>query len=294
MTTLRAVQTGGSRIIVVANEKGGSGKSTIAIHIAVALIKAGQTVTTIDLDFRQRSLTRYIENRREWAAHVGQDLGIPTHSCIGEHICIAEEAASPGVGEDVPGYDSLVEAIEEAAKTHGFIVIDTPGHQSPLTSLVHSMADILVTPLNDSFVDFDVLATVDPKTLELARASHYADIVENARHERSLLGQPPTEWIVLRNRLSMISSRNKRLMGERLQELSARLNFRCVDGLAERLIFREFYARGLTALDEVRETTLGTRPTMSHATARQEVQTLLDAMLLDLCTAEADGSRDAA
>ena len=294
MPTLRAVQTGGSRIIVVANEKGGSGKSTVAIHIAVALIKAGQTVSTIDLDFRQRSLTRYIENRREWATHVGQDLGIPTHSCIGEQICIAEETASPGVGQDVPGYDSLVEAIEEAAKTHSFIVIDTPGHQSPLTSLVHSMADVLVTPLNDSFVDFDVLGTVDPKTLELTGASHYADIVENARHERSLLGRPPTEWIVLRNRLSMISSRNKRLMGERLQELSQRLNFRCVDGFAERLIFREFYTRGLTALDEVRETTLGTRPTMSHATARQEVHTLLDAMLLDLCTARADGSRDAA
>lgn len=294
MSPLRAVQTGGSRIIVVANEKGGSGKSTVAIHIAVALIKAGQTVATIDLDFRQRSLTRYIENRREWAAHVGQDLGIPTHSCIGEQICIGEEAISPGVEENAPGYDSLVEAIEEATKTHNFIVIDTPGHQSPLTSLVHSTADILVTPLNDSFVDFDVLGTVDPKTLELTGASHYADIVENARHERSLLGQPPTEWIVLRNRLSMISSRNKRLMGERLQELAGRLNFRCVDGFAERLIFREFYTRGLTALDEVRETTLGTRPTMSHATARQEVQTLVDAMLLDLCTAGADGSRDAA
>jgi len=135
---------------------------------------------------------------------------------------------------------------------------------------------------------------VDPKTLQLTGPSHYAEIVLHAREERSLLDQAPTEWIVLRNRVSMISSRNKRLVGDKLQELSERLNFRCIEGIAERLIFREFYPRGLTAFDEVKETTLGTRPTMSHATARQEVQTLLDAMLPNQAAATADGSRDAA
>jgi chromosome partitioning protein len=288
MSSQRAVQTGGSRVIVVANEKGGSGKSTIAIHIAVALIKAGHKVATIDLDSRQRSLTRYIENRREWASHVGDDLGIPTHLCIGE-------PGIPGTAEEeAQVYDELIEAVEDAAKGHNFIVIDTPGHYTHLTSLVHSMADTLVTPLNDSFVDFDVLGTVDPKTLELTGVSHYAKLVENARRERSLLNQAPTEWIVLRNRLSMISSRNKRLVGERLQELSERLNFRCIDGIAERLIFREFYPRGLTAFDDVKESTLGTRPTMSHATARQEVQSLLDAMALNDRSAGLEGSRNAA
>ncbi|HET7680868.1 MAG TPA: division plane positioning ATPase MipZ [Xanthobacteraceae bacterium] len=288
MSSPRAVQTEGSRVIVVANEKGGSGKSTVAIHIAVALIKAGHTVATIDLDSRQRSLTRYIENRREWAAHVGQDLGIPTHVCIGE------QAIARSAEEEALAYDQLVTAVEDAAKSHNFIVIDTPGHQSHLTSLVHAMADTLITPLNDSFVDFDVLATVDPKTLELTGPSHYAETVLHARNERSLLDQAPTEWIVLRNRLSMISSRNKRLMGEKLQELSERLNFRCIDGIAERLIFREFYPRGLTAFDEVKETTLGTRPTLSHATARQEVQNLLDAMALSESAAGLDGSRHVA
>ena len=287
MSSPRAVQTEGSRVIVVANEKGGSGKSTIAIHIAVALLKAGNTVATIDLDSRQKSLTRYVENRREWAAHVGQDLEIPTHFCIGE------QTISQGLEEETPGYDALVETVESAAQTHNFIVIDTPGHQSQITALAHAMADILVTPLNDSFVDFDVLATVDPKTLELTGPSHYAETVLHARNERSLLNQTPTEWIVLRNRVSMISSRNKRLMGDKLQELSERLNFRCLGGIAERLIFREFYPRGLTAFDEVKETTLGTRPTMSHATARQEVQNLLQAMGLSE-SAAADGSRDAA
>lgn len=277
MSAQRAVQTGASRIIVVANEKGGSGKSTVAIHLAVALIKAGHSVATIDLDSRQKSLTRYIENRREWASHVGADLGIPTHRCV------------EGVLDE-----ELIDAVEDFAKSHDFIVVDTPGHQSHLTSVVHEMADILVTPLNDSFVDFDVLGTVDARTLELVGESHYARIVEEARRERSRRNQAPTEWIVLRNRLSMLASRNKQLLGERLQELSQRLNFRCVDGIAERLIFREFYPRGLTAFDEVKEKTLGTRPTMSHAIARQEVQSLLDAMALYDRGLGTEGSRNAA
>jgi chromosome partitioning protein len=288
MASQRAVQTGASRVIVVANEKGGSGKSTIAIHIAVALIKRGHKVATIDLDFRQRSLTRYVENRREWANHVGDDLGIPTH------ICIGEQTACLGAEGETLAYNALIEVIEDLAAGHSFIIIDTPGHQSHLTSLVHAMADTLVTPLNDSFVDFDVLATLDAKSLQLNGASHYAGIVENARRERSQLNQTPTEWIVLRNRLSMISSRNKRLVGERLQELAERLNFRCIDGIAERLIFREFYPRGLTAFDDVKETTLGTRPTMSHAIARQEVQSLLDAMALNGRSVSMEGNRDAA
>jgi chromosome partitioning protein len=128
--------------------------------------------------------------------------------------CLHRRAVCFSAKEEVLVYDQLVEAVEDAAKRHNFIVIDTPGHQSHITSLVHAMADTLVTPLNDSFVDFDVLAAVEPKTLELTGPSHYAEIVLHARNERSLLNQAPTDWIVLRNRLSMISSRNKRLMGE--------------------------------------------------------------------------------
>src|SRR5437764_6703656 len=71
-----------AHVIVLGNEKGGSGKSTTAMHIAVALLKAGQRVATIDLDSRQKSFTHYIENRRDWAARAGLKLALPTHFCI--------------------------------------------------------------------------------------------------------------------------------------------------------------------------------------------------------------------
>jgi chromosome partitioning protein len=160
------------------------------------------------------------------------------------------------------------------------------------------MADIVITPLNDSFVDLDVLGTVDPKTLAVIGTSHYSQVMQEARQQRQLRDDIGVDWIVLRNRLSMLGSRNTRLVGEGLQELSQRLNFRCVEGLAERVIFREFYPRGLTALDTLDEITLGTRPTASHVTARLEIENLIDALGLPSRAPasgdEAERNRDAA
>lgn len=274
MSFEKATRARSARVIVVGNEKGGSGKSTVAMHIAVALIKSGQRVATIDLDSRQGSFTHYIENRRAWAMHIARDLEIPNH------LCLDEKVNYPTAEDEAAGGKALTDAVDTLAHTYSFIVIDTPGHDSYLMRLAHSMADTLVTPLNDSFVDFDVLGTVNPETLGVTGTSHYSQMVEEARRQRQLLDHVTTDWIVLRNRLSMLGSRNKRLVGEALQELSQRLNFRCIEGLAERVIFREFYPRGLTAVDDLDEITLGTRPTMSHVTARLEMENLLSTMRL--------------
>ena len=270
MSIEKTIPSRSAHMIVVGNEKGGSGKSTIAMHIAVALIKSGQSVATIDLDSRQRSFTHYIENRHAWAEHVSRDLQIPNHLCLGEN----------DYPKDAAGCEAFADAIDALAQSHGFIVIDTPGHDSDLSRLAHSLADTLITPLNDSFVDFDVLGTVDPEIFALTGTSHYSQMVEEARRQRQLLDDVTQDWIVLRNRLSMLGSRNKRFVGEALHELSQRLNFRCIEGLGERVIFREFYPRGLTAVDDLDEITLGTRPTMSHVTARIEMETLISTMRL--------------
>jgi len=274
MPAEQATRARSARVIVVGNEKGGSGKSTVAMHIAIALIKAGQRVATIDLDTRQKSFTHYVENRCTWAKHVARDLGIP------DHFCLDEKVSYPTAEDEVSRCKTLTDMVDALAHTHGIIVIDTPGHDGYLMQLAHSMADTLITPLNDSFVDVDVLGTVDPETFDVTGTSHYSQMVEEARRQRYILDGVTPDWVVLRNRLSTLGSRNKRLVGEGLQELSQRLNFRCTEGLAERVIFREFYPRGLTAVDDLDELMLGARPTMSHVSARLEMQNLLSTVML--------------
>jgi chromosome partitioning protein len=259
-----------ARVIVVGNEKGGSGKSTVAMHISIALLKLGHRVATLDLDTRQKSFTSYVENRRAWISRVNHALQMPNHLTF-EHGSEADEAA---------GCTALADKIDALAETYDYVVIDTPGRDGSLARLAHSMADTLVTPLNDSFVDFDLLGTVDPETFAVSGINHYAQMVDDVRKQRRMIDGSSMDWIVLRNRLSMTSTRNKRLVGQALTQLSQMLDFRCVDGFAERMIFREFFPRGLTALDDLNEATLGTRPTMSHVTARHEVAALVNAMAL--------------
>jgi chromosome partitioning protein len=268
--------TASAHVIVLGNEKGGSGKSTSAMHIAVALMKAGQRVATIDLDSRQKSFTHYIENRRAWAKLAGLKLEIPTHYCIGRGAGIKLDE-----NEKVE-FAGFAEAVSTVEKSHDFVVVDTPGTDNYLMRLAHSMADTLLTPLNDSFLDFDVLGTVDPTSFAVTGESQYAQMVSEARRQRRVIDSVLPDWIVVRNRLSMLDSRNRRLVGEGLNELSLRLGFRFVDGFAERVIYREFFPRGLTALDSLDETTLGTRPNMSHVTAREEVMQLLASLKLPL------------
>jgi chromosome partitioning protein len=275
MTDEIAVRPRSAHVVVLGNEKGGSGKSTVAMHIAVALMKAGQKVATVDLDSRQKSFTHYVENRRAWAKRANLALEVPA-----KHYCIERVEGRLVADNEVSEFTAFAKAVEALEHSHDFVVIDTPGHDSYLMRLAHSMADTLITPLNDSFVDFDVLGTVDPQTFAVTGTSHFAEMVRDARRQRRLVDHATTDWIVVRNRLSMLGSRNKKLVGEGLQELALRLGFRCIDGFAERVIFREFYPRGLTALDDLDEATLGTRPSMSHVTARQEVENLLEALRL--------------
>jgi chromosome partitioning protein len=265
-----------AHVIVLGNEKGGSGKSTTCMHIVVALLKAGQRVATIDLDSRQKSLTHYVQNRRVWAGRAGLALEIPTHY----HVARAEGARVED--NEAAEFAVFAEAVTAAEHSHDFVVIDTPAIDSYLMRLAHSMADTLVTPINDSFVDFDVLGTVDPSTFAVTGESHYAEMVREARRQRRLVDGGLTDWIVVRNRFSVINSRNKKVVGESLNELGLQMGFRLVEGFSERVVYRELFPRGLTALDQMDEVTLGTRPNLSHMSARQEVRAVLEALKLPI------------
>jgi chromosome partitioning protein len=265
-----------AHVIVLGNEKGGSGKSTIAMHVAIALMKAGQRVATVDLDWRQKSLTRYIDIRRDWAKHANLELEVPTHSTIAR-------ATTPSVSDneaiEAAAFADAIAAVEQA---HDFVVIDTPGTDIHLARIAHSLADTLITPLNDSFVDFDVLATLDPIDLVVSGEGPYARMVREARRHRRSIDFMRLDWVVVRNRMSLPGGCRDGLIGQGLDRLTARLGFRCVEGFAERLVYRQLFPRGLTALDEVEANLSASDPGVAPGAAREEVARLIDALRLPL------------
>ena len=217
-----------AHVVVLGNEKGGAGKSTLAMHVAIALMNFGQRVASIDLDLRQKSFTHYIENRRAWAKHSGIHLAAPTH------FCVARGTSQKLDENEAIEFTGFVDALTAVEQTNDFIVVDTAGSDTHLMRLAHSMADTLITPLNDSFLDFDVLGAVDPATFEVTGVSHYAKMVRHARRQRRVVDGGLTDWIVVRNRLAPLASRNKKLVGECLGRLGLRLGFRSADASSNR------------------------------------------------------------
>jgi chromosome partitioning protein len=247
-------------VIVVGNEKGGSGKTTIAMHVAVALLKEGQRVGTIDLDSNQKSLTHYIENRRIWTKHQGIELETPIH----RHIQRAEGAKlDKNEAEEFAAFEAVIASFGQSVD---FLVIDTPAHDSYLMRLAHLAADTLLTPLNDSFLDFGTLASTDPVTHEITDTGHYAAMVAGARRQRRLFARSHIVWLVIRNRFSL-----RRLVDDGLDKLAMRLGFRPLDGCAERIVYRELFPTGLTAFDSLNEATLRTRTSRAHLAAQREM-----------------------
>ena len=262
-----------AHIIVVGNEKGGSGKSTTSMHLATALSRLGHRVGTLDLDLRQKSLARYIENRRLFNKRHGLDLPVPEYRDLPE---IARESLEPG--ENV--YDRrLSAAVAGMEEESDFILIDCPGSHTRLSQVAHSLADTLVSPLNDSFVDFDLLARADPETNRILGPSIYSEMVWNARQLRAHAGLPPIDWIVVRNRLGAQAMHNKKKMGDALSDLARRIGFRVVPGFSERVIFRELFPRGLTLLD-LRDIGVKGQMNISNVAARQELRELVKSLRL--------------
>ena len=253
-----------AHIIVVGNEKGGSGKSTTSMHVATALSRMGHHVGALDLDVRQRSFGRYLENRAAFAAREGLNLPTPL---------LAELSRDGNDGGDDP-LSAVVGALDESCD---FILIDCPGSHTKLAQMAHALADTLITPMNDSFIDFDLLARMSPEGKVLG-PSIYAEMVWNARQLRGQAGAGPIDWIVLRNRLGTQEMHNKRKVGTALASLSKRIGFRVAAGFAERVIFRELFPRGLTLLD-LRD--IGTAQlSMSNIAARQELRDLVTELRL--------------
>jgi chromosome partitioning protein len=259
-----------AHVIVLGNEKGGSGKSTTAMHLFVALARQGLKVGAIDLDMRQQSLFRYLENREAYGQRIGKRLLLPRRAELARSTAaLVDERAEEE-------REALRAAVAELSETCDYVLIDTPGAVTVLSEEAHAAADTLVTPINDSLIDFDLLGRVDGETGRVLGPSIYSEMVWKARQRRAATGAEPMDWVVLRNRISMLESRNKRAVGSVMEELSNRIGFRIAPGFSERVIFRELFLNGLTLLD-MRQAPGGSM-TMSHVAARQEVRDLVKAL----------------
>ncbi len=261
--TGRTLRKGQAHRIVFANEKGGTGKSTTAVHVAVALSYLGARVSVIDLDPRQRTTHRYVENRLATLEKRG--LTLPTPEC---EVFRGEAPAD------------LMAMIRRMEANCDFLIIDNPGRDDPFARLAVENADTLVTPMNDSFVDFDLIGQVDAETFKVKKLSFFAELIWEARIKRSRVTieqqRPEMDWIVVRNRTGHVEARNQARLQKALSEMAKRVGFRVTQGLSERVIYRELFPSGLTLLDKGHLGELGT----SHLVARQELRALVKALCL--------------
>lgn len=260
--------------IVLGNEKGGAGKSTACIHIIVSLLREGYRVGAIDLDARQGTLAGTLEARKAFVKAKGIELPLPDfrpvfRSELDNRLDVEEEERNR--------FDEAV--AELCAGGAEVIVVDCPGSDNFLSRYGHSFADTLITPINDSFVDFSMLAKVEPDNHDIIKPSVYSEMVWEARKNRFNRDRGKIDWIVMRNRLAAVEARNKRDVGETLEALAKRIGFRTLKGFGERVIFRELYLQGLTLMD-VKEANIGIALGLSHVSARNEVRALISAIKL--------------
>ncbi|MFS4437179.1 division plane positioning ATPase MipZ [Paracoccaceae bacterium GXU_MW_L88] len=260
-------------VIVFGNEKGGSGKSTTAMHVITALTRAGYAVGAMDLDLRQQSLFRYLDNRQAFITREQVTLPMPVRGTLkpsqDDSRKAAEESDRAQFGEILEQFRS--EGCE-------FALIDCPGADTHYARMAHSAANTLVTPMNDSLIDFDLLARLDPVSGRVMGPSIYSEMVWNARQDRAAAGLPPLDWVVLRNRMAVQNAHNKRKVGAALKDLQKRIGFRLLPGMSERVIFREMFLNGLTLLD-LKQLQTG-KLSLSNIAARQELRDLMSGLNL--------------
>ena len=251
-----------AHIIVVANEKGGTGKSTLSMHLATKLMYENFKVAVIDLDGHQGSLSKYIENRRKFCTKNKISLPTPIHYIFEP---VAKEANKKEI-EDL---------ITELSQRFDAIIIDTPGSRNYLFELAHKFLHTLITPIGDSLIDLSAIADIDPENGEILKSGHYAQFVWETKKRLAAKDLPYLNWVICGNKVSSLRSKNKDLVFAKLDAISKLYGFRFTQGLKDRVIYKELFLDGLTILD-MSSPALHRRMSISHLAAKMEINSLAE------------------
>lgn len=221
-----------AQIVVFANEKGGVGKSTLAFHTTIALARAGHKVLAIDLDRRQRSFGRALDHRQATARSLGVDLPSP------EHFVLEHQSGA-----------MLMQEIARVGRDCTKIVIDLPGHDSPIARRAIAMAHKLVTPVNATFVDLDSIAHFNPATMRYSSMGRFTETVSQLQGLKHGTDLPQTDWVLVKNRVRRNEKKQLERFNLAIEQLPAKLGLRLASGLSERVSYRDLFMFGLTHAD---------------------------------------------
>lgn len=255
-----------THIIVIGNEKGGTGKSTIAMHLAVKLMMERYKIAVIDLDGRQGSLSKYVENRRNFCETHKIVLPIPL---LYRFEPVEDYTQIPS------DLQNLDDTIKELSSKVDAIIIDTPGHKNYLFEAAHQYADTLITPITDSLIDLNSIAEIDVSNGQLKNSGSYAEFIWNIKKQLASHGKPYLNWIITGNKTSATRSRNKNFIFEVLNKLGKLYGFRFCEGFKDRVIYRELFLDGITVLDMQQEA-LKRKMSISHLAAKLEIKNLAE------------------
>ena len=190
------------KIIVFGNEKGGTGKSTLAMHVVASILKDGYKVGVIDVDARQGTLSRYIENRVR--THKKRpNIPLPESCAVFRSTQKILENAEQ---EEEENFMNAMHNLSDC----DYVVVDTPGNDNHLSRFAHSYADILITPINESFIDLDLLVRINESlAMSELRPSTYAEMVWEQKKHKAMRNKQSIDWIVLVNRMGNVVSKNR-------------------------------------------------------------------------------------
>lgn len=255
-----------AHIITIGNEKGGTGKSTISMHLAILLMQEGFKVAVIDMDGRQGTLSRYINNRCNFAKQNHINLIVPQ---------LVTVSPRDNQNEHANHISEIELAVSELSKAYDALIIDTPGTKNYLFEEAHRLADTLITPVGDSLIDLNVLSEIDEKAPNRQHAGHYAEFVWEIKKYRAQHGKKSLNWIVAANKVSSLNSKNKTVFFDHLNQIAKTYGFRVSESIKDRVIYKELFLQGLTVLD-LNTQALKSRLTLSHLAAKQEIKNLAE------------------